>query len=781
MVTVTSRAMNPAAQQALWSKLAVTLVVLLSAAYASYQATQEAAWHTSYLWDVLRVWGWELLLVLAWCGLGHWLRKPLLKSVSMTFGERVMWTVALGVVGWVLWILVLGSLGGFHPVWIVASACLFACGLAAPLARVVLVALKKPPSVAGIRFTLIDIVCLAVALVGIAMVYLPLLSANSVSTDAAWFHLSSAEDYARAGRLIPLPGDYAKCIPQLSSLLHVFAFVVPGLPESQRWVLSLHTEFVLFLFTLHAVNVSVGYVWRRPVRWSFVIYLLFPSLYIYDSNLGGGADHIIAFFVAPQLIAALRALEERSHRLVFLSGVCGGAALMTKLQAVYVIVPLGLWFLINFVGGSVKRRKITWSPITLGLVYTAAALGTFSPHCLKNWIFYDNPFYPFLMDVIPSNPSFAEASQLFREHYPPYEREMTWETIKTSLELSITHPFTLLSIHGAHRPYVGMWFVLLTPAALFVRSWRNAAFIFCAWGAVFYWAYAFPAVRNMHTFFPLLVTVAAVGALRVWASGAVARLSLLVMCFVQFSTSFDHIVEVNQGKWNDVFRLITFKERSSKVARFDGYRRDYRELRKIVPEDGKVLLHTFYSQLGIMREVVLDWPGFQGYIDYRPAQTPKDIYQILHERDITHIVEVPRWPAHSRQEDVLFLAFLHNYAERIQQVGEFVVWKMPEQRPPHEESYQVLIWDIPRFTNGLYSIQQLDQLDDGPPLPRSPHQPFQDGKHAIRLLAEASAAVISNSVKLSTQEQHALQHLRKVRSYAGYQVYVRPTVHRSDE
>ncbi len=42
------------------------------------------------------------------------------------------------------------------------------------------------------------------------------------------------------------------------------------------------------------------------MRFSWVVLLLFPGVYLYDSNLHGGADHFAAFFALPIGLAAQR-------------------------------------------------------------------------------------------------------------------------------------------------------------------------------------------------------------------------------------------------------------------------------------------------------------------------------------------------------------------------------------------------------------------------------------------------------------------------------------------
>jgi hypothetical protein len=124
--------------------------------------------------------------------------------------------------------------------------------------------------------------------------------------------------------------------------------------------------------------------------------------------------------------------------------------------------------------------------------------------------------------------------------------------------------------------------------------------------------------------------------------------------------------------------------------------------------------------LGINRRTLLDWPGFQGLIDYRPMRTARDVYDRLHDLGVTHIAMSPRWPAHSQQEEVVFDTFLYRHARSIGPIGDYAVWTMPGQRPAADDPYWVLCIGVDGYADGLYRVERLSNLDDGPRTPTPP-------------------------------------------------------------
>src|SRR5262249_56190296 len=68
----------------------------------------------------------------------------------------------------------------------------------------------------------------AAGIVGLVLMYLPILVPNNAGYDALWYHLPIAEQYVAQGRLSPfVEGWYYGVLPQLASLLYTWGFLIP--------------------------------------------------------------------------------------------------------------------------------------------------------------------------------------------------------------------------------------------------------------------------------------------------------------------------------------------------------------------------------------------------------------------------------------------------------------------------------------------------------------------------------------------------------------------------
>jgi hypothetical protein len=190
------------------------------------------------------------------------------------------------------------------------------------------------------------------------------------------------------------------------------------------------------------------------------------------------------------------------------------------------------------------------------------------------------------------------------------------------------------------------------------------------------------------------------------------------------------------------------------------------------------MLHDAHSMLGIDRPVVLDWIGFQGLFDYRLYRTPRDLYDRLRAVGVTHVV----WsssspPARSKQEELIFDAFVDDYAREPRRFGAMNVIALRPTPPPPVEPYRVLVAGLSGYADGLYPIDALSTCEELPPrLQRyaPPAKAAAPPETVWSLLDDATAVFFGHDAAADGPTTERLnREFRPVRFYAAFRLYVR--------
>jgi hypothetical protein len=356
-----------------------------------------------------------------------------------------------------------------------------------------------------------------------------------------------------------------------------------------------------------------------------------------------------------------------------------------------------------------------------------------------------------------------------------------WHAAKLFLTFSFQPHYSFTG----NVPAMGSLFTLLLPLLLVLgrarRIWFAAALTA---GAIFIWGYTYNVDRNLQIFLPLMACVAVSLLVRGWRLGWLARAGLAPLVLLQVVWGSDAPFYSGYGRLESAVNLIRTGFEGSADSRFDGYRRTFLSLEAALPEQARVLLHTSHVSLGIDREVIQDWAGFQGYISYDGLETVRELYDYYVARGITHILFEPgARGAPSKQEEVLFHGLVATYAEPMGSFGHFRLLRMPDTPPPAEAPYGVVMLGMAPYEDGAYP---LDALSTKEALPESLRQ-YAAPSEAVpagpdgwtQLLSRADAAIISANAQLEPAVKQLLKHRFKVAErYAGYYtIYVRGGKH----
>lgn len=745
------------------------------------------------VWDLARIWGWQLLLSAAWTSVGHLLLARVLRVGGLPVLERWLLAACSGLVIFAIGMYLGGFLGiygrSFAVGWPVALLALGARGWWRQL-RQLLFSLRSLR-----RGGLLVTAASGYGVVCLGLLYLGLLSPDAINYDASWMHVTIAQDYAREGRIIAFPGDWVKNVPHLASLLYTWGFLVPGFDQpAHRWMMALHTELAAFLWTLLGVAATVRWMLGgRPIRAAWVALFLFPGIFVYDSNLGGAADHVAALFAPPLFLTTARLLTlppaaSGSRAQVgrwLLLGLLAGGAILTKLQTTYLLAPLALLLAIGL------GRRL-WSPapqlprLALLLGPLGAAVCTLlvvSLHFGKNWLQYGNPFYPFMQDSFVSHPGLPDAATQVTHLLADLSSKAPQQLgarVQSALALLVSFAFTphYSFVNGlpVFGPLFTLCLLLLPVGKMGRRVWLAVA---AALGALFMWSATYRVDRNLQVFMPLLAAVTGAVLLKIWRLGGVARVGISLLVGLQLCWGGD-LMFSGHDRLGSALALIKAGFDRRAAEHLAGYRRSYVELGRVLPADAVVVLHAMHSSLGLDRRVLLDWMGFQGQIDYRSFGSPRDLYDRFRALGVTHIVVGGGTAAApTKQEDVIFAAFRAQHAQPVGQFGGLQLLAMPDRPPPRVASTQVLVLGLGGYADGVYDVRDLSICEAYPEHLRTypaPRRALSSADNPAADLDSVQAAVIGSGFALDAGLAERLQReLPRVAEPSGLSVYVRPS------
>ncbi len=598
--------------------------------------------------------------------------------------------------------------------------------------------------------------------VGVLMLYASTLVPNNLAYDVRWYHMAIAEQYSIAHRMTRFDeGWFLGSYPHLMSFLYTWAFLLPGGSLYLRTQLAAHLETTLFLWTLAAIPALVRRLLPTGrVPWAWAAVFLFPEIFIYDSNLNGGADHVTAFWGLLALLALLRAWERLEPGYCLLLAVMLSGALDTKYSAVILFVPMTLAVLVR-VSWRLARRQGGLQGVLVclgtGLVLTA-------PHWAKNWYFYGDPLYPMLYRHFHERPWFPQAEIPFIYQFSPEVTKTCtsrdWAGVKEALVAVWTYAFKANDWYALHAdtPLFGSLFALTTPLLPFLwrkergerRGYLRLVGLFLLGNAaVFLWYSIHHFDRYLQALVPWMAAGVVAVLLRVGRLDRKLWFFLMPLVALQaiwggdvyfFPThSMEHTSSIKalsdflametQHLYEERFRVFT----------------PYSDMAKVLPQDGVVLIHEQHMQLGIGHRTVSDWPGTQGGIDYGVLSSPKQVYDLLKRFGVTHVLRVPDTAIDS-DTFAGTLAFLDTLSRSAPSMGRFGLFELdklsavaPTDRPFGDK---VAFYSCnPNWKSGLY--HRTDMLVyTGDPRPASgypkPYLPWVPGPDAdTRLISPA--------------------------------------------
>jgi hypothetical protein len=579
-------------------------------------------------------------------------------------------------------------------------------------------------------------------LLAIAMLYLVILTPNNVAYDSRWYHLPLAEHYIAAGGIVRFPeGWYQGAYPHLASLLYTWAFLMPGGTLFDRVELAAHLEFVLFLATLAAIPALVRrLVPRARARHAWVAMFLFPGIFVYDSTLCLGADHVAAFWAVPIYLVLTRCWATLDLRRCLLLAALLSAALDTKYTAACLVAfpALAIAARAVMLGATRIRRPRDRSP-SFWRGPLAALLATTmltAPHWLKNLVWYGDPVYPVLHRYLHLHPWVPTAQAAFVFDNPgSWHPARDWAGVVQTLKALVTWSFYPNEWGGMHGvvPVIGSLFTLTIVCLPFLKNTRRLWGVYAAVHVgLFVWYSLHHQDRYLQAMMPWMAAGVAAVLLLIARTGAVALVSAAALVAFQLI-------------WGgDTWFFPTHQMVKDSIVKYSiamigaGYKRDsesrlqpfspWYEIGNAVRRTDGVLIHETQEHLGLRARAVIDWPSSQGGLGYAALRSPRELYDLLSSMGANRVVWTKSGGHDSIAADLIFYDFVERRAIDVQYVKGWRVGSLPERLVVPDAAFGDVVAVMlcnDKYKPGMYHLRDLGVFPaDGRPVAEWP-TPFE--------------------------------------------------------
>jgi hypothetical protein len=768
--------------------------IFLIVVHKHYPVQKWLFWHYATFWILCSIWA------VACVAAGHVTITKILKRPLRPI-EQVSVGFAVGVFEFFFAMFLLGLAQGIRP-WLfpLVPAVMLAVG-GGPLLRYARRWLRHvrharpraPP------WNALHLAIVAFGFVGCAMIYFSILPPENAQFDARWKHLAMAEDMLAYGGVRRFPeGSTVSSNPHLPSFLYVWAFMLPGAQLWDKVGFAAHLEFTTLLGQLAALPALVRLlVPRSRGRFAWAARFLFPGVFLYDSSLSMGADHVAALFVLPMFILLLRTLPKLEPRLCVLLAMMIAGGIMAKLTSLLMLLPLpaaalvgrGLWLARPSVREGAAISKNAW--IVGPLVTLAAGLVFTAPFWLKNWIWYGDPIYPSLHKYLHLRPWTQDAADLFEYGYKEHQfwrpsRDLAGlkKTLAALVNFSFV-PNDYAAYHGK-VPVFGSLFTLFLVALPFLKNTRRIwALVACVHASLFVWYWTHHQDRYLQTIVPWMAAVTAATLVKLWDRDVFTRLAASALVGVQIVWGGDVYFIPGHVMIKSPVRVATDLMSSGYQKNHESRFRiftPWSDIGKALPKGANVLLHDNHSHLGINAISVSDWGGWQFGISYGRMGSPREIHDMLVKMGVTHMT----WDAGKSQAwdsvagDIMFFDFALKYALSPKSYGGITLAKMPKTPPPDEIEDTVAVIACPRdaYKTGLYHVKDLHVPVFGPRRKKYPKPTIRAGGEPEELVKEASYVVLSTKCKktMPAAERSKFMRAPKRRKVGGEQeIWIRKT------
>jgi len=213
-------------------------------------------------------------------------------------------------------------------------------------------------------------------------------STPPVDRDALTHHLFVPKLWLKHGGIYEIPEIPFSYYPMNLDLLYTIPLYFGNdiIPKYIHYFFALLTGLLLYQYLHKRLGKAYGLFGALFFLSVPIIVKLSITVYV---DLG------VVFFTTASLLLLLHWAEQHfAWRWLVLAGLCGGLAAGAKYNGIVSIIVLTLLTPLLYQQSATKQTRSNAKALLCGIVFTAAALASFSPWLIRNATWTGNPIYP---------------------------------------------------------------------------------------------------------------------------------------------------------------------------------------------------------------------------------------------------------------------------------------------------------------------------------------------------------------------------------------------------
>ncbi|HUW23829.1 MAG TPA: tetratricopeptide repeat protein [bacterium] len=322
----------------------------------------------------------------------------------------------------------------------------------------------------------------------------------AVFYDSLVFHLAVPSLYKISHGIRYIETIFTSQFPQNMQMLYTLSLLLGThiLAKLMHWIMGILVVLLVYTFGRKYFNYRVGLL-------AAAIFYTIPMVAMQSRVTG--VDLCLTFYEFLAVFAlvnwfVINGRDEKQKRArgswLITAGIFSGLAMGTKYTAMYGFLLFAISiFLITII---VHKEKIKIS-FKKTFLFCAVATALFSPWLIKNTVYTNNPFHPFLSSMFKSK-NFYLDSKYARIDIEVYLNRgaKKWSTYSTrNIKEWLIFPWTLTKKGNDSNSFVGPIFLYLLPLLFFLRKESLIKFLIFL-GVAWFFAWSLLATRNLRYF-----------------------------------------------------------------------------------------------------------------------------------------------------------------------------------------------------------------------------------------------------------------------------------------